>query len=454
MKNTSLVLTLILALAGCGTKKNPVGSDLTQIRKEGKVATEMGPAKPTQVTNTVIVKDQEKVNYEVTPLDQNAFVISLDPQMSFNEGQSNQYKIRARSLIKDVQIKLVAENLPTGATLTASPDEKDLYLLSWTPAYHTIASNENMKTFSVDLKTEVLSAPDTETLKKLKDLNQNKKISLFLFKNQELPSDLKINGLPSEVKEGTEPFSFTVTALIPGMDKNSAQKPRLVVSYDGMSYSAGHDYLEMDGSRYVVADSNKKDPEYLGKGIWKFTLQFDTKNISVQPELAKDGKLMSNADGTYTRLSFKIYNAIGLSTPETLAQVKILYNRPIATPRFDLSGLAQKDLEVSRGEKIDLKFIVSSADTQAHIQVTQETTNLPGSPAVQCQSSSKGDNIQNCRLTWNVPCDVSSSDLTGALSMTAVNSADSSDASTTHYTLNTKASSREKKLCTQKGKSL
>jgi hypothetical protein len=115
---------------------------------------------------------------------------------------------------------------------------------------------------------------------------------------------------------------------VPGIDGSASMKPRLVISYDGVSFTAGNSFLELDGSRYVVADLNHKDPEYLGNAQWKFSLIFDTKNISVQPQLAKDGSILKAADGSRVRLSFKAYNPYGLATPETLTQLKIRYAKP------------------------------------------------------------------------------------------------------------------------------
>lgn len=325
MKNVNLLLIATLFVAACGGKKNPVGEDLKTIREDGKKVHEMGPQKPVTVTHVEVVEKPVQVLREESTIDDKFLVIAPDPEMSFNEGQKSTYKIRARILIPGVQIKLTAKDLPAGATLTASTAEKDLYLLSWTPEYYTIPTNSNMKTYPVKLVAQVVSAQKAEDMEKLKALVREKEVSLFLFRNQELPSELKISGLPNEVLAGSEPTPFTVTVKVPGMDDRSPQKPRLVITYDGVSYTAGQSFLELDGSRYVVADPSKKGPEYLGQFKWKFSLLFDTKNIPVQPQLAKDGTIMANADGTRARMSFKVYSGFGLSTPDTLFQIKIRY---------------------------------------------------------------------------------------------------------------------------------
>ena len=320
-------LIALVAVAGCAQKKNPVGDDLKTIREQGKTATEMGPQKPVTVTKTQVVEKPVIVKQEESTIDDKFLVITPDPQMSFNEGQKTSYKIRARVLIPGVQIKLVAQDLPSGAVLEESKSEKDLYVLTWTPELYTIAANANMKLYAIKVRAEILSTSTPSQAEKLKAIVREKEIPLFLFKNQELPSELKVAGLTNEVTEGSEPISFSVTVKIPGMDDKAPQKPRLVVSYDGVSFTAGNSFLELDGSRYVPSVSEQKGVEYLGNFQWKFTRVFDVKNIPVQPQLSKDGTVLAGADGTRVRMSLKVYNAQGLSTPEKLIQLKIKYNK-------------------------------------------------------------------------------------------------------------------------------
>lgn len=322
----SLFILSALLVSGCGeSKKNPVGDDLHTIREYGKQANQTGSQKPVVIKETVVVEKPKLVRVEESTIDDKFIVITPDPQMSFNEGQASVYKIRARVLIPDVQVVLTASGLPTGATLTSSTTEKDLYLLKWTPALYTIPQNSYMKVFTAKLVAQVANPEVNADAQKLKGLIREQEVSLFLFHNQELPSDLKVSGLPTEVLEGSDPIPFTVTAKVPGMDDKSPIKPSRVVSYDRVSYTAGHNFLEHDGSRYIYADPNKKEPEYIGDSQWRFSMLFDAKNIPVQPQQAKDGSTIKNADGLRVRVSFKVYNNLGLSTPETLYQLKIKY---------------------------------------------------------------------------------------------------------------------------------
>ncbi|MDG0817513.1 hypothetical protein [Bdellovibrio svalbardensis] len=318
-----------LALVGCGEwKKDPVpntsGVTLQDLRKYAQDQTNNGPEKPRVITETIIVEKPQVIVKEESSIDDKFLVITPDSQMTFNEGQSASFKVRARVLVPGVQVKLTAQGLPEGATLKASQTEKDLYMLTWNPALYTVPSNASMKTYTVKLLAEVIVADTAKSAAQLKGLVREKEINLFLFRNQELPSALKIEGLASEVSEG-QLTPFSVTVLVPGIDGSASAKPRLVISYDGVSYTAGNSFLELDGSRYVVADLNHKDPEYLGDSMWKFSMLFDTKNISVQPQLSKDGTILKNSDGTRVRLSFKVFSPFGLATPEKLTQIKVNY---------------------------------------------------------------------------------------------------------------------------------
>lgn len=329
MKNVSLIILSVLFAAGCGGggKKNPLSSEeLKTIREEAKKADEMGAQPPQVKTETVVVEKEIEVIREESSIDK-ILVISPDPEMSFNEGQVSNYKIRSRALKTGVQINLLATDLPEGATLTKSPVEKDVYILSWKPAYYIIPTSSNMKTYEVKLMAKVISTDKSEDLSKYKDIVLEKSVSLFVFRNQIPPNNLKVVGLPNEVNEGTE-TAFKVTANIPGVDDKAPTPPVLVVRYDGITSSAGNNFIESDAARHLVI----KETKYLGNYNWEFNFIFDTKKVPAVQQLAKDGSVMLNADGVRTRMSLKVYNGIGLSTPEVLFQLKIKYAQKPSTP--------------------------------------------------------------------------------------------------------------------------
>lgn len=331
----SLTLGLTLSLAGCGAwNKDPVpqseGVTLEDLRIYAKDQSKKAPEQPRVITQTIIVEKPKLVVKEESSIDSNFVVITPDSEMAFNEGQNAAYKVRARVLVPGLKVRLKAQGLPEGATLSPAKNEQDLYYINWTPALYTISANAEMKAYNVKLMAEIYSEDKSKDLTHLQGLAMTKEISLFLFKNQELPTELKVNDLPIEITEG-QIVPFTVTVKVPGLDDKSPLKPRLVISFDGVSYTAGNNFLERDGSRHVVADPQHKSLEYLGDSKWKYSVLFDTKNISVQPQQAKDGSLLENADGTRVRLSFKVFNLFGLSTPETLYQMKIKKAQPADT---------------------------------------------------------------------------------------------------------------------------
>src|SRR5438445_13436669 len=144
------VVAVCLVLAGCSEwKKDPVpntsGVTLQDLRKYAKDQTTNGPEKPRVITETIIVEKPQVIVKEESSIDDKFLVITPDSQMTFNEGQSASFKVRARVLIPGVQVKLSAQGLPDGATLQASQSEKDLYVLTWNPALYTVPSNASMK---------------------------------------------------------------------------------------------------------------------------------------------------------------------------------------------------------------------------------------------------------------------------------------------------------------------
>lgn len=449
MKKKQTLITLMslsLFAAGCGEyQKNPI-EDIGQMRKNAKVEMQRGPDKPRTITNEILVEKPILVVKEESTIDEKFIVITPDSQMTFSEGQQSQFKIRARVLVPGIAVKLSAQGLPEGARLEKSTQEKDLYILTWTPDLYIVPANAAMKSYTAKVTAEVSEANNPQEAEKLKGLVREKEFSIFLFRNQEAPSSLTVSGLSSEIVENSL-TPFNVIVKVPGTDAKAPQKPRLVVSYDGVSFTAGNNFLELDGARYIVADLNKKDAEYIGDSKWKFTMIFDTKNIAVQPQLAKDGSLLRQADGTRVRLNFKVYSPSGLSTPESLTQIKIRYSKPLAAPRFDVTGLGQQGLQVSPGQKVTLNFAVVSGDSQAQVKVEPPATNLPGSPGLECKSAATGAAKQECALTWSVPCTAKADQLTGDISMNAQAVVNGRNSDVTAYKLKILPSSTDKKLC-------
>lgn len=449
MRTTSLFSVLAVAttifVVGCGKyEKNPV-QDLEKMRENGKTEVNKGPDKPQVITETVIVEKPVEVIKEKTAIDENFIVISADSDMNFVEGQSATFAIVGRSLIKGVGIRLTAQGLPAGAVFQAAPtaQEKDRYTLTWTPAYNTVANNTVIKSYKFKVSAQITDVPAGKDRKALEALSRQKELSLLVLKNQAAPTELAVN-LPASVNENTL-VPFQVTVRVPGVDDKSGQKPKLVISYDRLMVAQGSSFRELDGSRHVIADQNNIEPQYLGDYRWKFSLIFDTANISVQPPQNAKGEVQATADVANVRLSVKAYAPSGSSAPEVPKQVKIVLAKPVEAPRFDLSGLAQESLELTPGEQVNLKFVVTSAAKGSLVKVElPNVKTLVGSPSLSCQVSKLSTAKQDCQLSWKVPCSATDNDLSQQINMAAVavNAGRSSEA--TAYTLKTVRSQKEK----------
>ncbi|WP_413584080.1 hypothetical protein [Bdellovibrio sp. HCB274] len=459
VKSLMIMIPAAMTITACdGWQKSP-SSDLEDMRAHAKVITEMGPDKPVEVTKTtvvvkpspveviktVIVEKEVEVKVKETDVTRSMILLTADSEMTFSEGAASSYKIRASLPIPGATVTLTASNLPEGAVLKPS-NEKDVYVLTWNPPMYTVDSGKLLKSIPVKFTATVTNPGQAKDAAAVKGLINELDKTLFVTKNQVAPSALSVSGIASEVMEDQLiPFSITVT--VPGIDGKSEQKPRVLISNDGNSNSAGNDFLELDGSRYVIADLNKKDAEYLGDSKWKINLIFDTKNIAVQPQLSKDGTIMLQANGTRVRFSVKVFSPNGLSTAEALVQTKIVYTKTISAPRFDVSGLGKQGLEVSPGEKIVLRFSAGSNSKNAVVAVESKNTDLPGNPQVACEASAAGSNKQDCTLTWEVPCDATAKTLKGAIPMTAVGTANGQVSNVTEYSLKTLKAAKDKGLC-------
>ncbi|WP_413574471.1 hypothetical protein ACLVWU_09610 [Bdellovibrio sp. HCB290] len=459
VKSLMILIPAAMTITACdGWQKSP-SSDLEEMRAQAKVITEMGPDKPQTITKEVVVKEQvpveviktvvvEKqveVKVKETDITNSMILLTADSEMTFAEGVSSSYKIRASLPIPGATVALTASNLPEGATLKPS-NEKDVYVLSWNPPMYTVDSGKSLKSIPVKFTATVTNAGTSKNADAVKGMINELDKTLFVTKNQVAPSALAVNGIAGEIMEDQlTPFSVTVT--VPGIDGKSSQKPRVLISYDSNAISAGNDFQELDGSRYVIADLNKKDPEYLGDSKWKINLIFDTKNIAVQPQLAKDGTIMLQANGTRVRFSVKAFSPNGLSTAEATVQTKIVYTKTISAPRFDVSGLGKQGLEVSPGEKIVLRFSASSSSKNAIVAVETKNSDLPGNPQVTCEASSTGGNKQECTLTWEVPCDATSKTLKGSIQMSATGTSNGQISNVTDYSLKTLKAAKDKGLC-------
>ena len=243
VKNLILMVPAAMTLAACdGWNKSPT-ADLETIRAQSKVITaqnKLGPDKPREITNTVVVEKPVEVVRQEATIDANFLNVIPDSVMTFSEGQTASFKIRAFATIPGATIKLSASGLPDGATIEASKTEKDIYVLSWTPALYTVASNAVLKTFTAKVTASIVSPGQAKNPDAVKGLTKEVTIPLFVSRNQEGPSALAVD-LKNEVSEDAL-TPFTVVVKVPGIDGKAADKPRLAVTYDGVKVTAGNNF--------------------------------------------------------------------------------------------------------------------------------------------------------------------------------------------------------------------
>ncbi|WP_413581547.1 putative Ig domain-containing protein [Bdellovibrio sp. HCB288] len=442
VKSLMIVIPVSLALTACdGWQKSP-SSDLEELRAQAKVITQMGPDKPTTINTETVVVEKVPVYIKETDVTQSMIMLNIEDDLMWEAGKAKTVKIRASLPVPGAAVTLTAANLPEGATLNPS-SAKDIYNLTWTPS---LVQESTLVKIPVKFTVTITNGGQAKNAAALKGMTKELNQNILVSQTELAPTELSVTGIGAEVSED-QLTPFTVIVKVPGIDGKSTQKPRVVISYDGAAIQTGKDYQELDGSRYVIADINKKDAEYLGDSKWKVSYIFDTKNIAVQPQLNKDGTIMLQADGTRIRFSVKAYGANGRSAPETLVQAKILYTKTITAPRFDVSGLGKQGLEVSPGEKIVLQFSASSNNRNAAVNVETKSSTLPGNPQVACVTSAVGASKQDCTLTWEVPCDATSKTLKGSIPMAATSTLNGRISDVTDYSLKTVKTAKDKGLC-------
>ncbi len=329
---------------GCGNfDKNPVPSEqgvsLNDLRTHAKDLNQRGPEKPRVITETVIVEKPQVVVREESSIDEKFIIISPEPSMTFNEGQSSSFKVRAQVLIPGAQIKLKAQGLPEGATFTASTSEKGLYILAWAPDFYTLPPNDNMKMITVKIIADISTTAKSLAAAQIQGLTREKNIDLVVFRNQHAPSQLTIENLPSEITEG-EIIKFSVISTVPDIDGRTPFLPMINIYSDQMNSLSGSNIKELDGSRHVLTDPSQKSVEYVGNSKWKFNRIFDTKNIPLQPQVSQNNEPAKKADITNLRLSFKVSSPNGRAGPETLVQLKVhhLESKTDNAPEANLVG--------------------------------------------------------------------------------------------------------------------
>lgn len=316
MQLTMLIPTFLVVACGSGeSSKNPV-ADLEALREKAMLEAKNGPKLP-EKQKEYIVKEVP-VAQEQTTLTESFIKITHDKILSFYEGQTSSYKITLSVKDPGFTMKLTAKGLPNGAEFKdiSSSKEPNTYEFRWKPAFNALPADQDMNLMTITLVPVLNTAKDAKKAEIVKGLSLEKSLPFFLLKNQEKPSELTITGLPTELQEG-QVVAFNVVAKFPGIDPSSGQEPYIGRFEDPKASTLPTNILEMDGSRYVKLVSTK----YLGDFKWEFNLVFNAKDVPVETQKTKDGKI-AGTDSTQTRLILRAFG-IANATPEKIVRVKI-----------------------------------------------------------------------------------------------------------------------------------
>ncbi len=250
-------------------------------------------------------------------------------------------------------------------------------------------------------------------------------------------------GLTDEVSEGT-PVSFAVTVQVGGFLSKANQTPTLQVKYDGQGANKTGQMIELDGARHVVADPANPAPEFLGQGRWKFNLVFDTTNVAVEAPAQKTNEAQKNVIATQVRFNMKVKGVEGTTSDTIVKQIRIRLVKPIASPRFDLSGIRPEAIELLTGQTLKLPFVVISGDLNAEVKIEiPNLKTLPGSPEITCKSTPEAKNRKDCQLQWTVPCATNANELRQEISITAAATIEGKNSKRVTLTLKTSASKKQ-----------
>ena len=160
---TSTTLSLILIaglMQACGSYNKSPADGLQELKASAQKENDTRNLDQPQVINQPVkIEVPKEVRVEVpvpeyhvetqiknqATISADNIVITTDDNMTFVEGQSASFKIRLRIMYPDVKATLKCDNLPAGAKLEASKTEANLYTLTWTAPYNTVAANNVQK---------------------------------------------------------------------------------------------------------------------------------------------------------------------------------------------------------------------------------------------------------------------------------------------------------------------
>lgn len=306
-KTPFVIATLAaLAFAGCGetnTKTNPLEEyqDLKTV--------------PKYTGNEPRVQEYEKAA---------AFSILVEKNLNFVEGESASYVITPRSMITGGVFRLVAKDLPEGATFGPVDGSKPMgdYKLTWAPAIGTLPDQARWDEFDAEIDVEVLQGADPVANERMAQMAVGRQIQLRLVPTKiqpviekcELASGVSCSQGELQITEG-DSIAFTLTVKDAGSAKG--RTPRLALDDD---QGENKEMPRVAARRYTVVS---RKPEAIGGGLFRFKGRIETKGM----------EFPAGAKSAIARVVAYVVSPSGLISPDEVIDVNVAKKaEPVAEP--------------------------------------------------------------------------------------------------------------------------
>ena len=197
---TAVVLSAFAILAtACGNMSSNPTEKYDKLRAEAKRKSEMAPlelpkdmAEPTPWPDRTPVPTPKPVDVPPPVIDRSVINNLFPPpeevnenQLNFVDGNAKSYDIRVRVLDSSVKYRVSTENLPEGATFSATSN-KEIYKLTWTPKV-SFSEDELMKQFRFTIKLVDVSADNADLDAVIKTLKLDRRMLVTVVKTRRVP---------------------------------------------------------------------------------------------------------------------------------------------------------------------------------------------------------------------------------------------------------------------------
>ncbi|MCM2282079.1 MAG: hypothetical protein NDI61_09560 [Bdellovibrionaceae bacterium] len=388
-KNLIMTMGLMTLLSACGDMKQDPAAEYRDVRENL-----VRPHDNKSREQRVLARDL----FDIFPVD--------DKVLNFVEGETKTYRIKARVNPQVVYDVVLAQG-PEGMTLTKS-NEADMFLLTWAPGIGHIPNSESVRDHNIVFELQLLPGSDARALSLFNHPQQpvDRRVEhvLHVVRTKQQPVIAKISGLQDTVAEG-EKLEFEVEVSDPGASED--QIPQLVP----VEVQALNDELpEASGFSFIQPNPAKPLPVRAANGNWIFYRILNTKLAAI-PQPLKDGVVDATAGSVVVRFGYKVIGAGGRTSPEKVERVSILLNKKAEAPviRF-ATGKSSIDLVTGVERDIEISALVQNPRAKVDLDIEAlraSLATLPGAPFLTCEDRGRVTTLQNCRISWAVPCDSS-----------------------------------------------